>query len=403
MSDYKALAGVSRTLRTLLLDRIEAPLPVTIAPPDSTESTGKRVNLYLYQVSENPFLRNQEPPGQGHAGAYGLPSLSLDLHYLLTAYGPDSGDTADLQAQEVLGDAMQVLHDLNLITAGLRVTRPTAGMVGDPILDPGLADQFEKIKITLQPLTLDDFSKLWTALPETNFRRSVAYLVSVVQIDSRRPRRYPRPVGEPPAAGPRVYVKTFRTPQINELRVIRVNDPNRRERPAPYLRLADALIICGSNLTGESPRLIIGGVEATASPSVWQEDRIELQLPDDPILQPGPQTVRLNLEIPMGEPPTPRPGFFSNLGVLVLVPHIMELDLAATPGSLIIRGTRLSRPDRECFTLLGDRVIPGRDYTTATSTEISFTLPAGLAPGEYPVRVRVDGVESLDLETVTLS
>jgi len=382
---------------------MEAPLPVTIAPPDSTEITGKRVNLYLYEVLENPFLRNQEPPGQGHGGAYGLPPLSLDLHYLLTAYGPETGETADLQAQEVLGDAMRVLHDFNILTGGLRITRPTAGMVGDPILDPGLSDQFEKIKLTLQPLTLDEFSKLWTALPEANFRRSVAYQVSVVQIDSGRARRYPLPVGEPPAAGPRVYVKTFRTPQIHELRVIRANDPNRRERPVPYLRLADTLVIRGSNLTGDSPRLLIGGVNVTASPAVWREDRLELQLPDDPILQPGPQTVRLDLEILMGEPPTPHTGFFSNLAVLILVPHLTELDLAATPGSLIIRGTRLFRSDRECLTLLGDHVIPGRDYATATSTEISFALPAGLAPGEYPVRVRVDGVESLDLETVTLS
>src|SRR5712692_5477671 len=197
MSDFRAIAGVSSTLRTLLRDRMEDAVDVTIAPPDVTVSgvSGRCLNLYLYQVTENGYLKNQEIPGHGHPGAYGHPPLSLDLHYLLTAHGSsETAMDADLEAQQILGDAMRVLHDLPIVADALKITRPAVGTVGDPILDPSLLSEFEQVKITLQPATLEDFSKLWTALPQANFRRAVAYQVSVVQIESQRLRRMAMPV-----------------------------------------------------------------------------------------------------------------------------------------------------------------------------------------------------------------
>jgi hypothetical protein len=201
MSDYRAIAGVSASLRNLLRNRMEGPVDVTIAPPDITINgiAGRRLNLYLYEINENGSLKNQEIPGHGHPAAYGHPPLSLNLSYLLTAHGDnEAAADADLVAQQILGDAMRVLHDFAIITPNLREdddpTRPR-------ILDPSLIGEFEQVKIILQPTNLEDFSKIWTALPQANFRRSVAYEVSVVQIESQRPRRFPRPVGEPPAGG----------------------------------------------------------------------------------------------------------------------------------------------------------------------------------------------------------
>src|SRR5215216_2623230 len=139
MSTFLAIAGVSRTLRRLLSTRLQQPpVDVTIAPPDTaiTGMTGRRVNLYLYQVTETGFLKNQEIPGQGHPAAFGRPPLSLDLHYLVTAYGPnETNPDADLDAQQILGDAMGVFHE--------------SPIVDDPaVLDPSLLGEFEKIKVT---------------------------------------------------------------------------------------------------------------------------------------------------------------------------------------------------------------------------------------------------------------
>src|SRR5436305_2704612 len=136
MAVYQALAAVSRTLRTLLKDRMEDPLAdpvtVTIMPPDITPSDvlGMRLNLYLFQVTENGSLKNQEVPGHGSPGAYGRPPLSLNLHYLLTAHAEDEKKAdADLKTQQVLGNAMRVLHDFAIIT-------PDLHLGDDPLQDP---------------------------------------------------------------------------------------------------------------------------------------------------------------------------------------------------------------------------------------------------------------------------
>ena len=67
MASHTAIAAVSRTLRTLLLDRMVVSTAVTLAPPDVdlTNVSGARVNLYLMQVIENAGLKNQEIPGHG--------------------------------------------------------------------------------------------------------------------------------------------------------------------------------------------------------------------------------------------------------------------------------------------------------------------------------------------------
>jgi len=398
MSDYGAIRGVSTSLRRLLRDRMEDPVDVTIAPPDVTitDVTGRRLNLYLYQVSENSYLKNQDIPGHGHPGAFGHPPLSLDLHYLLTAHGASETEAdADLDAQQILGDAMRVLHDFSTITDRLEITSQEVGTVGQPILDTSLLGSPEKVKITLQPLTLEDLSKLWTALPEANFRRSVAYQVSVVQIEAQKPRLFPRPVGEPPAAGPRVYTVSFRRPQIEEIGVVRQDDPDERERPFPYARVGDTLVIRGHNLAGEALRVILGAVDATEHITGLRDNRIAVIVPDNEELQPGPQPVKVVQDVMMGEPPEPHLGFQSNLAVFMLVPYIEELDATTTPGTLIIHGSRLFRENLECLTLVGDEIIRPDAYTTATSTEIAFNLP-DLGGGDHAVRVRVNGAESVD-------
>ena len=130
MSDYTALGGVSRSLRTLLQDRMEIPplpsgfttVPITIGTPDEDDDADvPRVNLFLYWVTENRFCKNQEIPGHGHPAAYGRPPLSLDLHYLVTAYGKTQETGAQFSdetlAQWLLGGTMRVFHDYPVMQA----------------------------------------------------------------------------------------------------------------------------------------------------------------------------------------------------------------------------------------------------------------------------------------------
>ncbi|MCX6674690.1 MAG: DUF4255 domain-containing protein [Methanothrix sp.] len=399
---YTVLNGVSATLRNLLSDRMEyrktdakeaEAVPVTIAPPDVQTGAGEgaRVNLFLYRVTENPHLKNQE---MLLASGSGIPMLSLDLHYLLTAFG--DGEDSDSEAQTILGDAMRVLHDYSLITEGLyKIHNNLPAGLQKSILDDSLRGQFENVKIYPDPMSLEDLIKIWTALVKP-YRLSVAYKVSVIQIESQRPKRLPIPVGALPSGGPRIYASSFKRPWIEELRVIIKGDPG-RQRTAPYAGIGDTLVVCGGKFPARS-RVFLGSVEAEAM--TGPEDRILVPIPDHEDLQPGPKTLRVVVDLMMGEPAMEHSALQSNMAVFMLVPKIDDLlltTLSPNKRRLQITGERLfdSQKEGACMTIIGDAVTQSIAYDPKTPKKIAFDLPASLMMGEYFVRVSVNGVEGL--------
>jgi hypothetical protein len=220
MADFNAIAAVSRTLRRLLLDRMASVgVSVTFAPPDVTIAgvNGPRVNLYLYQVLEQAQLKNQSIPGQEHPAAFGHPPLSLSMRFLVSSYArSEDQQDSDIIAQSILGDAMLVLHDFGGRIYDMLLLTNRAGAIGDPVLDTALQSEFERVKLVLHPTPFDEVSKLWSAIPEANLRRSVVYEASVVQIEARRPRRQAPPVLRrrilTSVARPPVIVEAYRTP-----------------------------------------------------------------------------------------------------------------------------------------------------------------------------------------------
>ena len=412
MSDFRAIGGVSASLKSLLEDRMELPpglidFKVTVSAPrpeseDDQAVERARINLFLYRTAENGHLKNQEIPGQGHPGSFGHPPLSLDLYYMVTPYGTttDEDFVNETVAHLLLGSAMRTLHEVPVITDQLLTVRPP---LGRQILDESLRQEFEQVKLTLEPISLDDLSKVWTALT-LPYRLSAAYMVSVVQIQSRQRRQFPRPVGEPPAAGPRVFAIPMRRPRISEIKVRRPADPPDLERPVAYAQIGDTLIIRGINLAGDNTRVMLDTVDASAQVTLTRDNRIELVIPNDVRLQPGPLTVRVVMDILLGEPLTPHLGLQSNSGVFVLVPLINNLqpDFVAVPRTLEINGERLFHPDLESQTLVGDELISSAGYTTSTPTQIIFNLPGTLASGNHPVRVLVNGVENVVESILTI-
>lgn len=173
MSDSLAIAAVTSALRQRLQRALDASLPgtrVTIRPPDKARDSqaGNQVNLFLFQTSPNASWRNvaTEPAGPG-----GLrqPPLALNLLYLMSAHGRDDDDPEPF-SHRLLGEAMRVLHE-------------------QPVLDlaelgPALAGGVERVRVrvTLQPLSLEEMTKLWTIF-QTPYRLSVVYEATVVLID----------------------------------------------------------------------------------------------------------------------------------------------------------------------------------------------------------------------------
>jgi len=403
MSDFRAIGGVSTTLQTLLSDRMELPfgtaVPVTIGTPPFTakdndpHTEDARVNLFLYRVTENGYLQNQEIPGRGASGGYGHPPLSLNLHYLVTAYGTTEvrvGLTSlfdDSTAQFVLGSAMRVLHDVPIITDNVMTLRPPSGNI---VLHPSLRDEFEHVRISLEPLTLEDVSKIWTALT-LRYRLSAAYVVNVVQIESRRPRRFPRPVGQPlsatvpplpgdaPTPGPMVYVLTIQTPTITEIKVIRAGTTT--EQPFAYAAINDALVLRGTSLAGPRTSVLIGDVEVPATSA--EATRVVATIPDATIpglgpippelrLQPGVQTVKVVVRDPL----VPSSAFWSNEAAFMLVPLVNPaIVYASGPRRITINGERLIGTTPGGETMIGRASVARASYLSATPKQLVVPIP----------------------------
>lgn len=433
MSDFRAIAGVSRTLKKLLLDRMSETPEVTIAPPDVKVIgvNGKWLNIYLYHMTENGYLKNQEIPGHGHPGSYGHPPLSLDLHYLLTAYATDeTTETADLETQQMMGDAMRVLNDFSIVTDSLEITKTAAGTVGDPILDTTLLNEFERVKITLQPVSMEELSKIWTALHGANFRRSSAYQVSVVQIESTRLKRIALPVKTR-----HIHVSTLKRPEITDVyRTPSTGEPSGDTRAA----IGQELTIEGNNFIAPRTWVRLGGLEPIGISSL-SNNKINITIPDNqyPIdpdhpvprdisendrLQPGPHVVEVIIRrdtevvqggLDKGTVVTDQIKQGSNFSVFMLVPEVANINPANGTSAvtlLTVNGKRLYHEDGKNFVLIGDIAIEVRKPSTgdpwAAPSETSIQVPlekfiaatSSLAPRVYDflVRVMVNGAQSMD-------
>lgn len=216
MSASTAIGMVSASLRNLLRGEmaLTPSVDVTLMAPDETGGQ-RRINLFLYKIIENAFLKNQDwtvrpgtPPRLVDA------PLSLNLFYLLTPYAQNDPVTGNAAAHQILGEAMRVFHEHPTIPA--------------EHLEPGLADARERVQIACYAPELEELSRIWTTFSQP-FRLSVLYQVSTVQLDRspaadrpvpqrvrrvgvpdvRAPWRPPTVAAMTPAAGPPGTVLTF--------------------------------------------------------------------------------------------------------------------------------------------------------------------------------------------------
>jgi hypothetical protein len=185
---------VSASLRNLLIGemRLTPAVDVTVLAPDETAGA-RRINLFLYKIAENPFLKNQDwtvtpgnPPRLVEA------PLSLRLFYLLTPYAPNDPVTGNASAHQILGEAMRVLYE-----------NPT---VPPAYLESGLLAAREELQIAGYALDPEELSRLWSTFSQP-FRLSVLYEMSTVQLDRLAANSHPVPervrrVGVPDVRAP---------------------------------------------------------------------------------------------------------------------------------------------------------------------------------------------------------
>ena len=205
MSASTAIGMVSASLRNLLVGemRLSPAVDVTVLAPDETAGA-RRINLFLYKITENSFLKNQDWTVRPGAPARLVDApLSLDLFYLLTPYAQNDPVTGNASAHQILGEAMRVFFENPVVPPGH--------------LEPGLTGAREQLQIASYALDPEELSRLWSTFSRP-FRLSVLYQVSAVQLERvrrigvpgvRAPYQPPTVTGMSPASGAPGATLTF--------------------------------------------------------------------------------------------------------------------------------------------------------------------------------------------------
>jgi hypothetical protein len=421
MSNALAIAAVTTTLRHLLQQRFDTDgfnVTVTTRPPDKARdnnNNGNQVNLFLYQTQINAAWRNMDIPTQVKPGETGQSPLPLNLYYLLTAYAQND-DFPEPTSHRLLGQAMSVFHDHAILSSeDIKAALPN-------LVEYDLYDQVERVRITSQPLSMDELSKLWTTF-QTQYRISAAYEVAVVLIESTRPTKVPVPVlargvGDQGVASQASLIPPY--PVLTAMNFTAIEEA-RLKLPAyqasllqkPAASLGDSLTLTGYNLDGAVSVLFSHQqLDVPNSIAIAPSDRtpteLKLTLPDQPAQWPAGFYTATAVVNQMGEERT------SNGLSLSLAPEIEAIAfngrdqtdpnkpnnviLTVTCRPQVFVGQRVSlvlNTQNSELATIADRELPARNHSNQTNT-LDFEL-GDIPGGTYQVRprLRVDGVDSL--------
>lgn len=421
MSNHLAVATATATLQRILQRAVQRDVDgarVTTVRPDGTSGsipeTG--VNLYLYHIKRNPALTNQDTPNfQRRGDITRRRQAAIDLFYVVSFYGNDG----DLEPQRLLGSVVQTLEDQLVLNAEM-----IRAAIADPtfayLADSDLAEQVEQIRSEFISVSTDELSKIWSVFFQTPYALSLVYKVTVILIESDIAGRSALPVRD------RIFTSTVFPKQPVIGRVVALSGKNQ-----PILSNS-ILSIRGQNLLGVLTQVRIGKVEVTPQIINSGELHLPLSLIPPSELQAGVQSLQV---IHLQAPPTPTrprsrrsarntptatlrrnapprpPQIESNVAPFVLRPTIESVNvenlegfddeprsgiltittnLAIAPGQRIVLMMNESNLDSDnpvgyLFTA------PSRSETT---TVVAIPIRE-VKPGEYLVRIQIDGAESM--------
>lgn len=389
MSNFLAIATVTAAISHLLegIKDDVAGTKVTVKPPDVANSetpASNKLNVFLYQVTPNAAYRNENLPSRDSWGGLAKTTqVALNLHYLFTAHAADSDDFI---AQQILASAMRIASEYPVLSRDL-IRDAISARQSLALSD--LADQVESIRLTLQPMNLEELSKLWSTFFQTNYRISVAYTATAVLIDGKL---QPKPAL--PVQKRMLYVVPFRQPVI--------------ERVEPQVVEAKAgakITITGRNLkpAGSSGaaamiKVQFGDISATPKPDDASDAKVVIELPAG--LAAGIRTVQVVQPMLIGSPPSDHGRIQeSNIAAFILAPRIIS-----TKPDKVKRGDELEitlepavEARQKVVVLFGDSTlpVPMRPEGSAPASTIKVKVPDDFPEGKFLIRIRVSGAESL--------
>ena len=406
MSNYLAIATVTATLSQLIYaavsNDVNGATVTTVRPDEAANESGQtKVNVYLYQITPNAALRNDDLPTRRADGTLAQrPKVALDLSYLLTFYG----DEPTLIPQRLLGSTVRTLHSEPVLTREriLAVTNPPPPSNPYPFLSTStLANDVELVKFTPIPLSLEELSKLWSVFLQTSYTLSVPYLATVVVIESEQ-----TPVQAMPVEKRKLYVQPFARPTISQ--VILAGTPVTDPQSGQPIVSGSTISILGTSLQGDITIVRIGGEDIAPTPQNISNTQINVTLPAD--LSAGVQSALVIKQVLMGEPAVSHMGFASNVMPFILSPtitqfqkqHIQVNNNGLVSGDIQVQVNPVIGTKQQVSLLLINQnaIGPGPSSYSLLAAPLStasntIIIPiSGIKAGQYLVRMMVDGAES---------
>ncbi|GGU83288.1 hypothetical protein GCM10010211_56590 [Streptomyces albospinus] len=194
MSNALAVATVTQALALLiehnLHPEIDMAVSVETRKPPSDPPTEPTITVFLYQVTHNSSMRNNDLVTRASDGTLlKRPAAAIDLHFLISAYGEEQ----ELVGQRLIGSVVRTLHEIPVLPRELIVEAAERPYLAGS----DLAESPQKVRFTPTQMDVDETSKLWGMLNNTPYALSVAYQASLVLLDGHQKPAPARPVRRP--------------------------------------------------------------------------------------------------------------------------------------------------------------------------------------------------------------
>jgi hypothetical protein len=195
MSNFLAIATVTSAIQQILREAISEQLPgaevTTLRLDDLAKAGGQAgINVYLFQASPNPALRNNPFPSvDGGGNVLQQATVALDLHYILTYYGNEER----YEPEQLLALATIALTKMPQLTNDW-IARTIAGAAGAGLAGSDLATQQERIRVTPLAMSIDELHRVWNLFSPTPYRLSTVYSASAILLSVGDPATQALPV-----------------------------------------------------------------------------------------------------------------------------------------------------------------------------------------------------------------
>ncbi|MEO0867640.1 MAG: DUF4255 domain-containing protein [Cyanobacteria bacterium J06642_11] len=406
MSNHLAIATVTATLQKALQATVQTEVEgariTTVSPSEigkGTPETG--VNIFMYQVITNPALHNMDATLARSRGNPVKRQAALDLYYMLSFYGNNN----ELVPQRLLGSVVRTLNDKRVISQDM-IQDACTDSTFSFLANSDLANQLQHINLLPLDLNLEDLSKTWSVFFQTPYVLSVAYKCLVVLVEGDEPFKRALPVRDARSGGI--------SPFPNQPKVEKIVAQAGRYEP---ILVDSTLLIQGKHLKGDRfTQVRIGGVEVIPTEVKKTEIALDLSTLPNYALRAGVQSLQVIHPQSLTEVDRShgRRGAESAAAPFVLRPRVISVtvyDLEETDND-----TRNAVLHIQLNLTVGPEqtvVVALNEYTTDSPTSYMFDIPQrdssntqvsipvqDVKPGDYLVRVLIDGAESqLEVDT----